>query len=55
MNSEKLIKDKLTNLARVYQTKIDAEIKVIAHLKKLDEFDTDIQAEWDRLIIMGNI
>jgi len=29
MNSEKLIKDKLTNLAKEYQTKIDAEIKAI--------------------------
>jgi len=27
----------------------------VSHLKKLEGFDADIQAEWDRLIIMGNI
>ncbi|UYO62338.1 hypothetical protein LNN31_16335 [Acetobacterium wieringae] len=27
----------------------------VAHIKKLNEFDADIQAEWDRLIITGSI
>ncbi|MDK2942519.1 MAG: hypothetical protein PWP56_2032 [Acetobacterium sp.] len=35
MNSEKLIKDKLTNLAREYQIKRDAEINVIEEKWKM--------------------
>ncbi len=51
MNSEKLIKDKLANLAREYQTKIDAEIKVIEEKRQSQPTGSGF---FDKLKATGN-
>ncbi|UYO62339.1 hypothetical protein LNN31_16340 [Acetobacterium wieringae] len=51
MNSENLIKGKLTNLAREYQKKIDAEIKVIEQKRQAQPTGTGF---FDKLKATGN-